>query len=227
MLTNDHQADVESAQEACAGLISGNNEAILPIYRQYHPFLFSFTKRRLNASDTEAANSILTDFWVELLNGDAICGFKGLASLKTYLFKILKFRIIDHIRRENRQGGDQKNISDQDHEIDGFQSEDESPEKTLLDKEKIKLIHESLLLLSDTSPADAYLVKMHLEGLNYNQMAEKMLSGQDAGPKDIDKKVNAIKKQFTRTGSGSLDKFKACLERVMRKNNLMHEDILD
>jgi len=227
MLTNDPQPDLELARKACRELLNGNNEAILPIYHQYHPFLFSFTKRRLNSNDSGTALSILNDFWVELLNAEAICAFKGMASLKTYLFKILNFRIIDSIRRSNRQGAYHKNVSDREVEIDLFESEAQSPEKSLMEKERIKLIHQALLLLSDTSPADAYLVKMHLEGLNYNQMAEKLLSGQDAGPKDIDKKVNAIKKQFTRTGSGALDKFKACLERVMRKNNLMHEDILD
>lgn len=227
MLTGNHQTDLVMAQEACAEILAGNNEAILPLYQQYHPFFFSFTKRRLNATDTEAATSILTDFWVELLNGDAICAFKGLASLKTYLFKILKFRIIDHVRRDNRQGGDQKNISHQDHEIDGFQSEDDSPEQSMMDKEKVKLVHESLLKLSETSPTDAYLVKMHLEGMEYTQMAEKLLAGQNPSPRDVRKKVNAIKKQFTRSGTGSLDKFRACLDQVMRKNRLIDQDLFN
>jgi hypothetical protein len=42
-----------------------------------------------------------------------------------------------------------------------------------MDKEKIRLVHETLLMLTDSSPTDAYLVKMHLEGMSYQQMAEK------------------------------------------------------
>ena len=227
MLTGDHHTDLAAAQEACAELRSGNNEAILPIYHQYHPFFFSFTRRRLDSDDSESATSILTDFWVELLNGEAICAFKGLASLKNYLFRILKCRIIDNIRRENRQGADKKNISDKDHEIDGFKSEDESPEQSLMQREKIKLVHESLLMLSETSPTDAVLVRMHLEGMDYTQMAEKLLAGEKQTDRDVNKKVNAIKKQFTRSGTGSLDKFRSCLDRVMKKNNLIHDDLLN
>lgn len=227
MLTNDRQTDLELAQKACAELISGNNEAILPIYKQYHPFLFAFTRRRVGSNDPQSALSILNDFWVELLNSEAICAFKGLASLKTYLFSILKFRIIDNMRREHRQGAYHKNISEKDHELDNFESEDESPEKAVMHKEKIRLVHESLLMLSKTSPTDAYLVKMHLEGMSYDQMSEKLLAGQDWTQGEMEKKINAVKKQFTRSGTGSLDKFKACLDRVMKKNNLMHHDILN
>ena len=82
-------------------------------------------------------------------------------------------------------------------------------------------------MLTENSPSDAYLVKMHLEGFEYRQMAAKLLKGQDYTEKELNKKVNAIKKQFSRKNSGSLAKFKSCLERVMRKNNLIHDDILN
>jgi hypothetical protein len=38
-----------------------------------------------------------------------------------------------------------------------------SPEKDLLHKERIRLILESLMLLTDKSPEDAHLVKMYLD----------------------------------------------------------------
>ena len=46
-------------------------------------------------------------------------------------------------------------------------------EKDLMHKEKLRLVHETLLMLTETSPTDAYLVKLHLEGYDYRQMAEK------------------------------------------------------
>jgi RNA polymerase sigma-70 factor (ECF subfamily) len=227
MNAGDHETDLILAQELCAELRSGNGEAILKIYSEYHPLFLGYTRRRIRSTDYDKATSVLSDFWVELLNAKAICNYKGLASLKTYLFKILNFRIVDNVRSAYRQSAYGKNISDKDHEIDGFGSDDESPEKDMIHKEKIKLVHEALLMLADISFDDAYLVKMHLEGLDYSQMAERSLGDKDYPQKELDKKINAIKKQFTRDGTGSLAKFKSCLKRVMRKNKLNQDDIFN
>lgn len=227
MNAGDHETDLILAQELCAELRSGNGEAILKIYSEYHPIFLRYTRRRIRSTDYDKATSVLNDFWVELLNAKAICNYKGLASLKTYLFKILNFRIVDNVRSAYRQSAYGKNISDKDHEIDGFGSDDKSPEKDMIHKEKINLVHEVLLMLANISFDDAYLVKMHLEGLDYSQTAERSLGDKDYPQKELDKKISAIKKQFTRDGTGSLAKFKSCLERVMRKNKLNQDDILN
>ena len=193
MTEADHHRDLALAQEICSELRSGNNEAILNIYNPYHHFFIGYTRRRVQSIDPDRANTILTDFWVELLNAKAICDYKGLASLKTYLFKILNFRIVDSLRRAKRQTGHAQNISDKDHEMDGFKSGTVSPESDLMHKEKIRLVHETLLLLSESSPTDAWLVKMHMEGLDYTQMAKQMLGNQDFTQRQLNKKVNAIK----------------------------------
>ena len=189
-----HQADLALAQEACLELRAGNNEAILPVYQKYHPLFMGYTRRRICAfSDDSRTISILDDFWVELLNAKAICDFKGISSLKTYLFRILNFRIIDDVRREKRQGAYSNNISNGDKDIDAFGDDDVSPEQDLMDKEKIRLIHETLLMLTDSSPTDAYLVKMHLEGMSYQQMAEKMLGNKPKSDKELKKKPTQLK----------------------------------
>lgn len=223
----NHETDLILAQELCVELRAGNSEAILKIYKQYHPIFLRYTRYRLHSTDNDKATSVLSDFWVELLNAKVICNYKGLASLKTYLKKILNFRIVDHVRSANRQSTHEKNIGDKDHELDEFESENESPEKEIIHKEKIKLVHEALLMLVDTSPSDAFLVKMHLEGLDYSQMAERSIGDKDCPKKELDKKINAIKKQFTRDGTGSLAKFKSCVERIMRKNNLIQNDMFN
>jgi len=121
----NHQTDLALAQETCAELRSGNNDAILPVYQKYHPLFMGYTRRRIRAFiDDSRTISILDDFWVELLNAKAICDFKGISSLKTYLFKILNFRIIDDVRREKRQGAYINNISSDDKDIDGIGSDD-------------------------------------------------------------------------------------------------------
>ena len=165
----NHQTDFALAQETCVELRSGNNEAILCIYNKFHPLFMGYTRRRTHSFDDDRPTSILDDFWVELLNAKAICDFKGISSLKTYLFKILNFRIVDNVRRANRQGAYSNNISNGDKDIDGFGADGVSPETDLMHKEKIRLIHETLLMLTESSPTDAYLVKLHLEGMSYQQ----------------------------------------------------------
>ncbi|VTR66061.1 RNA polymerase, sigma-24 subunit, ECF subfamily [Desulfosarcina cetonica] len=220
--------DLSLAQETCTELRAGNNDAILPVYRKYHPVFMGYTRRRVkDFNDESRATSIVDDFWVELLNAKAICDFQGLSSLKTYLFKILNFRIVDNVRRAGRQNAYANNISSSDNNIDGFGADDVSPEKDLMAKEKVRLVNETLLMLTDSSPTDAHLMKMHMEGLNYQEMAEKLLGNKPKSDKEIKKKTDAVKKQFTRKTSGSMAKFKSCLERIMTKNQLAYGDLLN
>jgi RNA polymerase sigma factor (sigma-70 family) len=223
-----HQEDLALAQEACLELRAGNNEAILPVYQKYHPLFMGYTRRRIRSfSDDSRTTSILDDFWVELLNAKAICDFKGISSLKTYLFKILNFRIIDDVRREKRQVAYTNKIGGGDKDLEGIGDDEVSPEKVLMDKENVRLVNETLLMLTDSSPTDAYLVKMQMEGLSYQQMAEKMLGNKPKSDKELKKKTDAVKKQFTRKTSGSMAKFKSCLERIMTKNQLAYGDLLN
>ena len=223
-----NQDDLALAQETCTELRSGNNDAILPVYHKYHPVFMGYTRRRVkDFNDDSRATSILTDFWVELLNAKAICDFQGLSSLKTYLFKILNFRIVDNVRRVGRQNAYANNISDSDNDIDGFGADDVSPENDLMAKEKVRLVNETLLMLTDSSPTDAYLMKMHMEGLSYQEMAEKLLGNKPKSDKELKKKTDAVKKQFSRQTSGSMAKFKSCLERIMMKNRLAYGDLLN
>ena len=220
--------DVALAQETCTELRAGNNDAILPVYHKYHPIFMGYARRRIkDFNDDSRATSIVDDFWVELLNAKAICDFKGISSLKTYLFKILNFRIIDNVRRAGRQNAYASNISGGDNDIDGVGDDGVSPEKDLMAKEKVRLVHETLLMLTDSSPTDAYLMKMHMEGMSYQEMAEKLIGNKPKSDRELKKKTDAVKKQFTRKTSGSMAKFKSCLERIMTKNQLAYGDLLN
>ena len=58
-------------------------------------------------------------------------------------------------------------------------------------------------------------------------MAEKSLGKKGYSEKELNKKTDAVKKQFTHNLSGSMAKFKTCLERVMRKKELVYHDMLN
>ena len=163
-----------------------------------------------------------------MLNAKAICNFQGLSSLKTYLFKILNFRIVDDVRTgKKRQGAYANNTGGGDEDLEGIGGDDVSPEESVMAKEKVRLVNETLLMLTDSSPTDAYLVKMQMEGLSYQEMAEKLLGNKPKSDKELKKKTDAVKKQFTRKTSGSMAKFKSCLERMMTKNKLAYGDLLN
>ena len=68
---------------------------------------------------------------------------------------------------------------------------------------------------------------MNLEGLSYEQMAQRELNGNKIDPDELKRKVDAIKKQFTRKESGSMAKFRSVLSRYLDANGLDYKDILN
>ena len=68
---------------------------------------------------------------------------------------------------------------------------------------------------------------MNLEGLSYEQMARRELSGRRADPDELKRRIDAIKKQFTRKETGSMAKFRSVLNRHLNTNSLDYYDLLN
>jgi RNA polymerase sigma-70 factor (ECF subfamily) len=217
--------DISLAKEICDELHSENKEAILNLYNIYQPFFLGVARRRLYSSDPHNVETLLSNFWIERLNGRAICNYKGEASLRHYLLMILKRQIVDNNRKNIRQKEINRDVSEWRDEIQTVNGGPSSPEQVLIQKEKQKIIHEALLMLSEASPRDAHLVRMNLDGLNFREMAKREMSAIKYDKAELDKKTNAIKKQFVRPRTGSREKFRVCLERCMKKNKLKQEDM--
>ncbi|MBI9074704.1 MAG: sigma-70 family RNA polymerase sigma factor [Desulfatibacillum sp.] len=215
--------DLDLAQRVCRELANGNNQAILEVYSLYQSLFLGFALRRLYDASQDRANRLLSEFWLELLNGRAICSYAGKASLSTFLLVILNRRIMDHNAKTIKNRGRFVPMPDPDQTPD-FQ---ESPEDTLIRRHQKKVLARTLSSLENVSPRDAKLVRMHLEGLSYEQMAGRELGGVSRDALELQKKTNAIKKQFTRPGTGSLAKFKVLLSRAMEKYGLSPSDLLD
>ena len=49
-------------------------------------------------------------------------------------------------------------------------------------------------MLGDISPKDADLIRMHLQGLDYRQMAEMQFTISQPDEQELGKKVNSLKK---------------------------------
>lgn len=217
----------ELARRLCRDLRSGHPQALVTLYHRYQNFFAAFAKRRLFDADPYNVDEVLANFWIELLNGKAICNFKGQSSLQTYLTVILNRRIIDANRKYDRDRKSQmlirKQIGDAAPEFQHMQS----PEDELIGKERHKLILEALSQLEEASPRDADLIRMHLAGLTYEEMAKAEIKDEILDSKKLKQKTAAVKKQFTRNGTGSLAKFKSILNRSFERHSPGTEDLLN
>ncbi len=227
MSKHQKHTDFDLGQKICRELRSGNRSAILALYNRYQHFCAAFVRKRLYGGESQGVEDVLSNFWLELLNGNAICSYNGTASMRTYLTVILNRRIIDANRKFVRERYSTPIAKEGEHEAYDESPEQKTPEQELIIKEQHRLIQKALVQLSDTSPRDANLIRMHLEGLSYEQMAQKELKAATTDPDYLNRKVDAIKKQFTRKESGSMAKFKSILNRCLNSNGLKHRDLLN
>ena len=226
MGSHQTHADYDLGQKICRELRSGNSSAILELYHKHGRFFAAFTRYRLFDDDPHGVESALSNFWLELINARTICKYNGRASLKTYLTVILNRRIIDANRKFERNHNSTPIEVESENSEDDHQYDQQTPEKQLIIKEQQRLIQKALVRLSDTCPRDANLIRMNLEGLSYEQMAEKELNGAKANADELRRRVDAIKKQFTRKETGSMAKFRNVLDNYLDTNGLNHKDLL-
>lgn len=213
----NHQThtDYDLGQKICRELRSGNSSAILELYHKHGRFFAAFTRCRLFDDDPHGIEIVLSNFWLELINARAICKYKGRASLRTYLTVILNRRIIDANRKFERKRNSTPIETEYENGGDDQHCDQQTPENQLIIKEQQRLIQKALVRLSDTCPRDANLIRMNLEGLSYEQMAERELNGVKANANELKRRVDAIKKQFTRKETGSMAKFRSVLDRYL------------
>ena len=224
---SQNKKDYLFAQSICKELQANNKEAILELYHAFHPFFLAFARRRLFNPDQNQIDSVLSTFWTSLLNGKAICGFKGKASLRTFLLTILNRRIIDANRKFQREIKFTETPDEQSLEPSELPDHLGSPEDHMLREERQKIINDTLRQLSETSPRDANLIRMYLNGLSYAKMAEQELNEEQPEARQTKKKIDAIKKQFTRPQTGSLAKFKSALEKRIQQHEWDCRDLLN
>lgn len=225
MKSHQKHMDYDLGRKICRELRSGYRSVIMELYNRYAHLFVAFARHRLFDHDPHSVDSVLSKFWLELLNGNAICKYNGKASLQTYLTVILNRRIIDANRKFSRE----RIVAPESKEdlTDEHNHDHHTPETALFKKEQRKLIQKALVQLSDQSPRDAKLIRMNLEGLSYEQMAARELNGMSVEPDELRRKVESIKKQFTRGGTGSMAKFRSVLDRFLDTNGLNHMDLLN
>lgn len=231
-----HQDDYKFAQRICKELRAGRTAAIKEVYSRYKKDCRHFLRCQAKGETSKRIEDIWNRFWLELLNGNAICGFTGRMSLRSLFFKLINYRIQDEWRRVQR---DRRGVSPSSFQEKGM-SEDEflsaaamdshdamSAEDQMIIKQRDQIIRKTLLNLAETDPIDANLVKMHLKEMTYGAMAARELAGRNSDHKTLERRRVAIKKRFTRPDIGSMVKFKKMLLKNMEKFKYDIDDLLD
>jgi len=77
-------------------LFARDRRVVLSFYRQYAPKLRNHIRRKV--SSPEDAEEILQDVLCSFLEG--LRDFQGKSSIKTYLFSICRYKIVDYYRRK-------------------------------------------------------------------------------------------------------------------------------
>jgi RNA polymerase sigma factor (sigma-70 family) len=216
MLPEKIESDLDIAKRICEGLRSGVKECLGGLVATYNVFFHNFARRRLFRPDI--LEDVIQSFWEEMLSGQAICAYadssENSATLRTYLVGVLYHRVID----ANRKTSKYEEVHREEEHIQRTPDQAGTPHNGLSASASgnlaRRLVHQALLKLSEESPQDAFLVRMHLEGLDYSQMATR-----------LGKRRDAIKKQFTREPTGSLAKFKRTLNYLMQAQGLQYKDI--
>jgi DNA-directed RNA polymerase specialized sigma24 family protein len=216
--------DKSLAQTICQALLAGDRSPFREIVCSFQKLFLPFARRRLfNPQD---GDDVLQNFWEELLNGRAICHYarqtEHRLTLRSFCLGILHRRIIDRnrqfTRERQRAGGEPPALADP------GEAPDCILEQEARDRLARCLVHGALIRLAEQSPRDAELLRWHLEGLSYEDMAGRLPGSGQADAAGRHKKINAIKKQFTRPGSGSLARFKAALLELMQQQGLSYDD---
>jgi DNA-directed RNA polymerase specialized sigma24 family protein len=216
--------DKSFAQTICEALLAGNRQPLEEMVSSYQKLFLPFVRRRLfNHQDVE---DVLQNFWEELMNGRAICNYARQEdyrlSLRNYCLGILNRRVIDRNRQVARER--QHLTAENDHTANPGNSPEHLLTQSASDTLARSLVHGALIRLAEQSPRDVELLRWHLDGMSYEDMARRLLGPEQMTTATLRQKINALKKQFTRESSGSLARFRAVLLELMQEQGLRYDD---
>ncbi|OGK19370.1 hypothetical protein A3D80_00560 [Candidatus Roizmanbacteria bacterium RIFCSPHIGHO2_02_FULL_40_13b] len=83
-------------QKLLSHLINRDERALFTFYSKHKKPLFSFIQKTI--ADHGEAEEVMQDVFLNFIEG--LRDFRGQSSLKTYLFSIAKYKIIDKLRRK-------------------------------------------------------------------------------------------------------------------------------
>jgi RNA polymerase sigma-70 factor (ECF subfamily) len=168
MAASNSQLEIHRADSARVdNILSGGDEAFRDLVVEYHPLAFALAYRSLG--DPQDAEEVVQDAFVKIHG--ALDGFRGDASLKTWILRIV-WRLSLNRRRDRarsawRRLGLHQSAENADMRLAG--SVTESPEARLLSREASRLVRK---LVDDLPPAlREVLILNNFEELGYEEIA--------------------------------------------------------
>ena len=168
MTATNSQLEIHRADSARVdGILAGGQETFRDLVVEYHPLAFALAYRCLG--DRQDAEEVVQDAFIKIHG--ALDGFRGDASLKTWILRIV-WRLSLNRRRDRarsswRRLGLHQSAEDADVHLAGPAAE--SPEARLLSHEASRLVRD---LVDDLPPAlREVLILNSFEDLGYEEMA--------------------------------------------------------
>lgn len=78
------------------GILAKNDRVLFGFYKSHHIAVFRYIHRQI--SQKEIAEELTQDVFLDFI--ESLRDFRGESSLKTYLFTIARYKVIDHIKKK-------------------------------------------------------------------------------------------------------------------------------
>jgi RNA polymerase sigma-70 factor (ECF subfamily) len=147
---------------------NGDTEAFAEIFEQYRPLLHSLAYRLVGANDCE---DVVMDTYLKMYHG--LAGFRGTASLKTWLCRILHNCATDYLRQSQRR--ESRYVSElPEMEVPSLvealpDSRETAPDRMAADRDLGRLLRQAMAQLNEEQRTA--LLMREADGLSYREIA--------------------------------------------------------
>jgi len=173
------------------------------LYREHFRFVWRIVRRL--GTDPQLVDDVVQD--VFLVVHRRLGDFQGRSSAKTWLYGIVRRVVADHRRTQRRKPGlDTPGPAEGD--LDAMTSGEQSPQASVEQAERVRLLHRLLAELDDDKRE--VFVLSELEGLTMAEIAEAL----DVNPNTISSRLRAARREF-----------EAALDRVTREDDAFEHGV--
>ena len=205
-MTSLHHAELPSApcDAVRAGVPVRTWADFEALYREHFRFVWRIVRRL--GIDGEQVDDVVQDVFVVVHRrlGD----FEGRSSAKTWLYGIVRRVVADHRRTLRRKPGHEVPDIPAESDPDAMTSGDQSPQASVEQSERVRLLHRLLGQLDDDK-RDVFVLS-ELEGLTMVEIAEAL----DVNANTIASRLRAARREF-----------EAALELATRADDAMEHGI--
>ena len=157
-------SDISSHRRFFPPMLTSPASGLLASFQEHYDDLLLFLTRRMN--DRQRAADVAQETWLKLVKIDE--QDVPVVHARSFIFRVAGNLAIDTLRREQRQ---ESNLGDSDAAVQ-LVCPAPAPEATLLARERLAMLDEALLQLSDN--ARQALLLNRVEGLTQAQIAQRL-----------------------------------------------------